>query len=74
MNFKEYYSYYLTLHKNKNNRRLHVLGQISTIFYVIICLLNSPVFLIFAAFNNPIYAKAADWVMFKNWIIGNLER
>ena len=81
--------------KNKNNRRLHVLGQILTIFYVIICLLNNPVFLIFApfvvypfawtghfyfeknkpaAFSSPMYAKAADWVMFKDWIIGNLER
>ena len=95
MNFEEYYTYYLTLHKNKNNRRLHVLGQILTIFYVIMCLLNNPVFLIFApfvvypfawtghfyfeknkpaAFSSPMYAKAADWVMFKDWIIGNLER
>jgi len=31
MTFKEYYKYYLTLHQNKWNRRLHVLGQLITI-------------------------------------------
>jgi len=31
MTFKEYYKYYLTLHQNKWNRRLHVLGQLTTI-------------------------------------------
>jgi len=31
MTFKEYYKYYLTLHKNKWCRRLHVLGQVVTI-------------------------------------------
>jgi hypothetical protein len=27
-----------------------------------------------AAFKNPIYAKAADLVMFKQWILGEIER
>jgi hypothetical protein len=31
MTFKEYYKHYLTLHQNKWNRRLHVLGQLTTI-------------------------------------------
>ena len=31
MTFREYYEYYLTLHRNKINRRLHVLGQCVTI-------------------------------------------
>ena len=31
MTFREYYEYYLTLHQNKINRRLHVLGQCVTI-------------------------------------------
>jgi hypothetical protein len=31
MSFKEYYQYYLTLHQNKNSRRLHVIGQIVTV-------------------------------------------
>lgn len=33
--FAEYYKYYLTLHQNPWNRRLHVLGQFATIFYVV---------------------------------------
>ena len=31
MTFKEYYTHYLTLHQNKDNRRLHVIGQIATL-------------------------------------------
>lgn len=38
MTFKEYYKMYLTLHKNKWNRRLHVLGQLITIAYLAICI------------------------------------
>ena len=34
--FKEYYQYYLTLHQNKWTRRLHVLGQLSTIAFVVL--------------------------------------
>jgi hypothetical protein len=34
LTFKEYYEYYLTLHQNKWTRRLHVLGQLSTIFFI----------------------------------------
>ena len=29
--FNEYYTYYLTLHQNKINRRLHVIGQCVTL-------------------------------------------
>ena len=35
MTFKEYYEYYLTLHKNPTNRYLHVIGQMMTIGYVV---------------------------------------
>ncbi len=35
MTFKEYYQYYLTLHQNPVNRYLHVLGQLTTISYVV---------------------------------------
>ena len=38
MNFKEYYKYYLSLHQNKWCRRLHVLGQVATISFVILVL------------------------------------
>jgi len=37
MNMKEYYEMYLTLHQNKICRRLHVLGQLMTILWVIGC-------------------------------------
>ena len=37
MSFKEYYEFYLTLHQNKWNRRLHVFGQLATISFVIGC-------------------------------------
>jgi hypothetical protein len=33
-NLQEYYKYYLTLHQNKINRRLHVLGQVATILFI----------------------------------------
>ncbi len=32
---KEYYKHYLTLHTNKNCRRMHVLGQLITICFVV---------------------------------------
>ena len=35
MTFNEYYQYYLSLHQNKWCRRLHVLGQLATIAYLI---------------------------------------
>jgi hypothetical protein len=35
MNFTEYYRHYLSLHQNKWCRRLHVLGQLCTISYVV---------------------------------------
>jgi hypothetical protein len=34
LTFKEYYEYYLTLHKDPRTRRLHILGQAATIVYV----------------------------------------
>ncbi len=38
MNIKEYYQHYLRLHQNKTCRRLHVLGQLVTILYVLTAL------------------------------------
>jgi len=40
MSFKEYYQYYLTLHQNKWTRRLHTLGQLTTISFVVLCILQ----------------------------------
>ena len=38
---KEYYPYYLTLHQNKWNRRLHAMGQLYTALFVAICVSKS---------------------------------
>ena len=34
----EYYNFYVSLHKNHWNRRLHFLGQVFTILYIVLCL------------------------------------
>lgn len=101
MTFKEYYQYYLTLHQNKWNRRLHILGQFLTLLYItsiiyliitynfLCCLLliftpfivypfawsghffiekNKP-----AAFKNPLWAKACDWIMLKDVLVGKIS-
>tara|TARA_R110000744_G_scaffold87367_8_gene170602 strand:- start:3360 stop:3650 length:291 start_codon:yes stop_codon:yes gene_type:complete len=93
--FKEYYEHYLTLHKNKTCRRLHILGQLATlatIFFVLytkmwLLLLAVP-FVVYpfawaghfffeknrpAAFSRPLWAKACDWVMFKDVLLGKIE-
>ena len=44
--FSEYYEYYLTLHQNKWNRRLHLLGQIMTLSYIFVCIYFSYYFMI----------------------------
>ena len=95
MTFKEYYEHYLTLHKNKTCRRLHILGQLATlatIFFVLytkmwLLLLAVP-FVVYpfawaghfffeknrpAAFSRPLWAKACDWVMFKDVLLGKIE-
>jgi hypothetical protein len=101
MTFKEYYQMYLTLHQNKWNRRLHVLGQLFTIAYFILCiyltfwkslfflpLFAALPFVVYpfawsghffieknkpAAFKNPLWAKASDWIMLKDIITGKIK-
>jgi len=95
MRFKEYYQYYLTLHQNKWCRRLHVLGQLTTLLflYLVIAskswlLLPLAPFVVYpfawtghlyfeknkpAAWKRPIIAKACDWVMLKDIIIGRVK-
>jgi len=95
MSFSEYYKHYLTLHQNKWNRRLHALGQVATILFVLACmggarwwalLLTPLVVYPFAwsghyffeknkpaAFSNPLWAKACDWVMLKDILIGRIK-
>jgi len=96
MNFKEYYQYYISKHQNRWCKRLHVLGQVATISFVILAiylklwplLLLTP-FVVYpfawtghfvfeknkpAAFSNPLWAKACDWIMLKDWILGKIKR
>ena len=44
MNLDEYYKHYSKLHKNKNCRRMHVLGQFVTISFVIAVLIAGYVY------------------------------
>jgi hypothetical protein len=46
MEFKEYYKYYLTLHQNKWNRRLHALGQIATLSFIALSIQEQQWFLL----------------------------
>ncbi len=96
MEFREYYKYYLTLHQNKWNRRLHALGQLMTLLFVALViqekqwlLLILTPFVVYpfawsghfffeknkpAAWSKPLWAKACDWVMLKDMIIGKVKR
>ena len=63
----EYYAYYLTLHTNKNCRRLHVLGQISTIAYVAAILLyGHPIMLLATPFIVYPFAWTGHFLFEKN--------
>ena len=95
MNLQEYYKHYLTLHQNKWNRRLHVMGQFTTIAFVSLCIYTKLYLLLLltplvvypfawsghyffeknkpAAFSRPIWAKACDWVMLKDIMIGRIK-
>lgn len=47
--FKEYYGYYLSLHKNRYCRRLHFAGQIVTILFTIFAIYSKFWILLLAA-------------------------
>ena len=94
-NFKEYYEYYLTLHQNKTNRWLHIIGQCATILVLGFTITNKQLillpivpFVVYpfawtghlyfeknkpAAWTNPIWAKACDWVMMKDVLLRRLK-
>ena len=95
MSFKEYYKHYLTLHQNKINRWLHVVGQcvtLLTLWYAVSTqtwlLLPLVPFVVYpfawaghlyfeknkpAAWTNPLWAKACDWVMLWHIITGRIK-
>ena len=50
MEIKEYYKFYLSLHKNPKCRLLHYVGQWTTICFVVWCFLNSLYMLFLAPF------------------------
>ena len=95
LEFRRYYDYYLLLHKNKINRRLHVLGLLATVITLVyalvshkwVLLLATP-FVVYpfawgghlfyekntpAAWSQPIWAKACDWIMLKDILTGKIE-
>jgi len=85
MTFAEYYEYYLTLHQNKWCRRLHVFGQIATIFFIWGCLSADMYFLLVATpfvvypfawsghfffeKNKPAAFKNPVWAKISDWIM-----
>lgn len=93
--FNEYYEYYLTLHQNRINRWLHVLGQCVTLTVLFHALTTQNWFLLLivpfviypfawtghfffeknkpAAWSRPLWAKACDWLMFRDIIIGKIK-
>jgi len=85
MTFKEYYKYYLTLHQNKTCRRLHVLGQLSTVLFAAYVIYNWHWYLIpvipfviypfawsghfFFEKNKPAAFSRPLWAKACNWIM-----
>jgi hypothetical protein len=85
LTFWEYYEYYLTLHQNKWTRRLHVLGQLFTIMFIVVCvnlklwplLLLSPFVVYpfawsghyFFEKNKPAAFKNPLWAKVCDWIM-----
>mgnify|MGYP003655822023 FL=1 len=65
-NLEDYYQYYLTLHQNKINRRLHALGQIATIAFIILSVKVSPWLLIFTPFIVYPFAWSGHYFFEKN--------
>jgi len=62
MNFSEYYKYYLSLHKNRKSRRLHVVGNLITLAFIVYCLVS----------RNWLYLLAAPFIVYPFAWIGHL--
>ena len=65
-NLEDYYQYYLTLHQNKTNRRLHVLGQLATILFIIFSLYTNIFLLLLAPFVVYPFAWSGHYFFEKN--------
>jgi hypothetical protein len=84
-NFKKYYEHYLSLHQNKWCRRLHVLGQIATVLFVLFCIKNKLFLLLllspfivypfawsghyFFENNKPAAFKNPLWAKISDWVM-----
>jgi hypothetical protein len=67
MNFNQYYKNYLSLHQNLWCRRLHVVGQLTTISYIIFCILTSKfLLLLFSPFVVYPFAWTGHYLFEKN--------
>ena len=67
MSLSEYYKYYLTLHQNKINRRLHAIGQLMTVFYIaVIFYFGQLIFLLAAPFVVYPFAWSCHYFFEKN--------
>ena len=66
MTLNEYYKHYLTLHQNKWCRRLHVIGQITTIGFVIFALKVNLILLLLAPFVIYPFAWSGHYFFEKN--------
>ena len=62
----EYYEYYLTLHQNNWCRRLHVIGQLFTVAFIIFSIKTSFWLLIFSPFVVYTFAWSGHYFFEKN--------
>ena len=66
MNMSAYYEYYLTLHQNVWNRRLHVLGQVATATFIAYALMTNWWLLLGAPFIVYPFAWSGHYIFEKN--------
>jgi len=67
MKFKDYYTYYLTLHQNRWCRRLHIVGNVMTLLYVALAIqLSAWWFLIGAPFVVYPFAWGGHFLFERN--------
>jgi len=66
VNLKQYYRYYLTLHQNQWCRRLHICGQLATIFFIIYSTLTNAWLLLLSPFIVYPFAWSGHYFFEKN--------
>ena len=66
MNLQNYYEHYLQLHRNKWCRRLHVMGQLATICFVLYAFVTNMWLLLLAPFIVYPFAWSGHYFFEKN--------